>query len=328
MKIIQEHRYTLKEAKEEKKKEKTTNKKIVILTTRNTDDPDPKIVYFETVKALVDIMEERGIEYYVLFTENAFVTNEDGVITIYNVDDKKGMVISPKNTIVINRNTTGGGLGSSGITIQLEKNNFTCINSKECIDTCSDKYRTCLRLAEKGIPVPRTLLIQDELTFDRLKGEIKYPVVVKTLTGSQGIGVFISESAMNLKSVLQAIWSIDDGVEVLLQDFIEADGDIRAWFIENELIAAMKRVKIDGDFRSNFSLGGKTEKVIMTPEQLAICKKVVRIVDGKLLGIDLMINEKGEPFVLEVNSSPGTTGITEASGVPVAEKIVDYLMSL
>jgi ribosomal protein S6--L-glutamate ligase len=41
-------------------------------------------------------------------------------------------------------------------------------------------------------------------------------------------------------------------------------------------------------------------------------------------GVDLIQSERG-PLVLEVNSSPGLEGIERASGIDVAEKIIEYL---
>lgn len=315
--IVKESPY-LGEAKE--------NKKIVILTTRNEEEPETG--YYETVTKLKEELEKRKIQYYILFTENAYVTNDDGVLAVYNVDDKKGMVITPEDTVVLNRNVSGVTMGALGILTTMEKNGFSTVNNRICVEVCSDKYRTMLRLGEEDVQVPRTLLIQDELTLERLLPQIEFPCVVKTLAGSEGVGVFIAESKMNLVSVLQTIWKIEEYTEVIVQDFIEADGDIRALFIGGEYTAAMKRLKIKDDFRSNFSLGGETEQYELSDKEIELCKKVVKIVDGDIVGVDYMTDEKGEIFVLEANSSPGTTGITETSKVDVVGKIIDYLMTL
>lgn len=317
MEIIQEYDYILEEEKEDKK--------IVILTTRNLEDPS--IIYYETVQKVKDELDKRGIPYYILFTENAYITNDD-IFTIYNVDDKKGFEIHPDDTIILNRNVSGVTMGALGILTQLEKNGFKVANTRECTEVCSDKYRTQLRLEEAGIRVPKTLLIQDELTLERLLPKIKFPCVVKTLSGSEGVGVFIAESRMNLVSVLQCIWKIEDATEVIIQEFIESDGDIRAFFIGGEYIAAMKRLKIDNDFRSNFSLGGSTEKYELSDKEIELCLQVIEAVDGMIVGVDFMYNSNSKAYVLEANSSPGTTGISDTSGIDVVEKLIDYLLTL
>jgi ribosomal protein S6--L-glutamate ligase len=44
----------------------------------------------------------------------------------------------------------------------------------------------------------------------------------------------------------------------------------------------------------------------------------------KVAGVDLLRSNHG-PVVLEVNSSPGLEGIETASGIDVADKIIEFL---
>jgi glutathione synthase/RimK-type ligase-like ATP-grasp enzyme len=38
-----------------------------------------------------------------------------------------------------------------------------------------------------------------------------------------------------------------------------------------------------------------------------------------------MIDKSGNAHILEVNASPGTEGIEKISGVPVVEKVLEYV---
>ena len=149
----------------------------------------------------------------------------------------------------------------------------------------------------------------------------KYEYVVKILDGHGGTGVFML-NGKNILPVLQAIFAIDEDRELLLQRKEEADGgDIRVHVItlnnEQKIIAAMKRVKISGDFRSNVSLGATAEKVELTKEQEEIALKVANISGMPWCAVDIMPlvkdsnKEIGDNVVLEYNSSPGTEGISE-----------------
>ncbi|NIQ07080.1 MAG: RimK family alpha-L-glutamate ligase, partial [Candidatus Korarchaeota archaeon] len=73
----------------------------------------------------------------------------------------------------------------------------------------------------------------------------KFPVIVKTLNGTQGKGVFIVNDYKALKSTLQAIWSVNDGSEMMLQEYIKSDHDVRLHVLGGEVIAAMKRSVVD-----------------------------------------------------------------------------------
>lgn len=149
----------------------------------------------------------------------------------------------------------------------------------------------------------------------------KYEYVVKILDGHGGTGVFML-NGKNILPVLQAIFAIDEDRELLLQRKEEADGgDIRVHVVtlnnEQKIIAAMKRVKISGDFRSNVSLGATAEKVELTKEQEEIALKVAKISGMPWCAVDIMPlvkgsnKEIGDNVVLEYNSSPGTEGISE-----------------
>lgn len=149
----------------------------------------------------------------------------------------------------------------------------------------------------------------------------KYEYVVKILDGHGGTGVFML-NGKNILPVLQAIFAIDEDRELLLQRKEEADGgDIRVHVVtlnnEQKIIAAMKRVKISGDFRSNVSLGATAEKVDLTKEQEEIALKVAKISGMPWCAVDIMPlvkdsnKEIGDNVVLEYNSSPGTEGISE-----------------
>lgn len=149
----------------------------------------------------------------------------------------------------------------------------------------------------------------------------KYEYVVKILDGHGGTGVFML-NGKNILPVLQAIFAIDEDRELLLQRKEEADGgDIRVHVVtlnnEQKIIAAMKRVKISGDFRSNVSLGATAEKVDLTKEQEDIALKVAKISGMPWCAVDIMPlvkgsnKEIGDNVVLEYNSSPGTEGISE-----------------
>jgi hypothetical protein len=83
------------------------------------------------------------------------------------------------------------------------------------------------------------------------------------------------------------------------------------------ILAAMKRVKLGGDFRSNVSLGAEAEPVKLTPEQEQIALKTAQISKLPWCAVDIMPlvkgsnKEIGDNVVLEINASPGTAGISE-----------------
>ena len=81
------------------------------------------------------------------------------------------------------------------------------MNSLESMDICENKYVTAQVMEEYNLPVPKYSLIQNEEYLDAALNEIggKFPVIMKLLSGTQGIGVSIVDSYASYKSVYQTI---------------------------------------------------------------------------------------------------------------------------
>ena len=87
----------------------------------------------------------------------------------------------------------------------------------------------------------------------------------------------------------------------------------------------MKRNVMSDDIRSNASLGAKTESIELTDIEKEVSLKVAKLVDGDLVGVDLLPaknRETEQPYILEVNGTPGLGGIEEVTkGKSVTQEI-------
>ena len=107
-----------------------------------------------------------------------------------------------------------------------------------------------IKLAEKDISVPKSRILRNlEGINDIVKDfDNKFPLVIKTISGTQGIGVFLVKSFSDMKAILQTIWKINPDVELLAQSFVKTDRDYRIHVLGKEVIAGMERIKkTDGD---------------------------------------------------------------------------------
>jgi len=151
-----------------------------------------------------------------------------------------------------------------------------------------------------------------------------YPVIIKLLSGTQGMGVILAENRSNAESVLEAFQVVKE--KVLLQKFIkEAKGaDIRAFVVDGEVVGAMKRQAREGDFRSNLHRGGTSEKIRLTAAEEETALRSAEILGLKIAGVDMLKTHNG-PVVMEVNASPGLEGIEGTTGVDIAGKIIKFI---
>lgn len=276
---------------------------------------------FHTTRRFVDEAKKQKMDSYVLFVESGKIVGGKA----YNNDDPKGFEISSKDTVAFIRHQDGHRDSHMDMVSQLEKLGIPCVNSRDTIAISGDKYWTSLRLADAGVPTPKTSLLQSEELLDKsleIVGD-EYPLILKTLRGSRGIGVIFIESKRQLIPIIQLIWKQNPDSEVLLQSYIKTDFDVRVIMLNNKPVAAMKRLVAEGDFRSNYSQGAKVSKYDLSEEEKLICVKADKAVGGMWTAVDF-IPYKDQIFVLEVNSSPGTIGIEKATKRNLIKEILEH----
>ena len=298
--------------------------KLVIIT----DEPE-KAKTFHTADRLQEEAEKLGWKHYLYKLTGGYTSYEDGIFRLHNKEDEKGFVVSGTDTIAIIRGSVVRKDSWMDIISSLEKHSVCVINSRQSINICTDKYRTALRLSDYGIRQPKTTLINDPeksaLAFDKL--DTKMPVIMKTLRGSKGVGVLFIESEKALDSIVQLIYKQDEDTDLLLQEYIPTDYDVRVLVLGGKVLATMKRPVIEGDFRSNVSQGSKPEKIKLTELEIEASLLAAKAVNGVWTAVDFIPSknrEKEAPFVIEVNSSPGTEGMEEASGQNISKEIIEF----
>ncbi|MBK9735111.1 MAG: RimK family alpha-L-glutamate ligase [Saprospiraceae bacterium] len=185
---------------------------------------------------------------------------------------------------------------------------------------------SCLQiLGSQGIGVPKTVYCSNPYTIPFLLEEMEpFPIIIKLVTGTQGMGVILAENKGNAESILEAFHTTKE--KVIMQKFIkEAKGaDIRAFVVNGEVVGAMKRQAKPGDFRSNLHRGGTAEAIKLTREEESTALKSVKILGLSVAGVDMLKTNQG-PVVLEVNASPGLEGIEGTTGADISGKIIKFI---
>jgi len=208
---------------------------------------------------------------------------------------------------------------------QFEMMGVVALNTALAIRRSRDKLHALQLLGSNGIALPATAFAHDlNRSADIIGMAGGAPVVIKQLQGTEGIGVVLGETKNSAKSVIEAFRGAD--VDILVQDFIaESSGtDIRAIVVGAEVIAAMQRKGANGDFRSNLHRGGTASSVEITTQERETAIRSAQVMGLNVCGVDMLRSDRG-PLVLEVNSSPGLEGIEDASGVDVADAIIEFL---
>ena len=79
-------------------------------------------------------------------------------------------------------------------------------------------------------------------------------------------GVFIIDSDISLKSTVSAFFESNADEELLIQQFLPLNGDIRVLVLNGRILGAMNREKVKNDFRSNASLGANVNEADISEE--------------------------------------------------------------
>lgn len=199
------------------------------------------------------------------------------------------------------------------------------LNESVAIGRSRDKLRSMQLLARKGIGLPDTTFAHEsKFTEDIIETVGGAPVVIKLLEGTQGIGVVLADTDRSAKSMVEAFRGVN--VNILVQRFVKEAGssDVRAFVIGDKVVAAMMRTGADGDFRSNLHRGGSAKVIKLTPAERRTALKAAKAMGLNVCGVDMLRANDG-PVVMEVNSSPGLEGLENATGIDVAEKIIEFI---
>ena len=323
----------LNEAKSTPKKPKV---KVIMLSNLSEES--------YTIPAIEAECKKRGIDCRAIDINTINITPDKKMKYDFYISDsknnKKPFGISVDDTAILTRRGVVSSTFTRDVVTQLEDNGFFVVNTMDSIMACENKYVTSKLLLDAGIPVPKMAIIENE---DKIEQGVKavgskFPVVIKLLSGSHGIGVSIVDSYASLRSVLQTIWKLDKSIEILIQEKIDSEYDLRIHVLskrfnapvpeetDSVLLGFMRRNRVKKDFRTNYSLGGTVEKTKVSKEQEQIAIDAAKAIGCNWCGVDIIVDKKtGKNYVLEVNSSPGTQGLKKATGIDVVSDIVDFV---
>ncbi|MCS1351990.1 RimK family alpha-L-glutamate ligase [Mechercharimyces sp. CAU 1602] len=274
------------------------------------------------IDRLLDEAENQGISLRVL--------EPNQVDLIVTQEDRRSIYVDGEPValpdFVLPRMGAGTTYFALAVIRHLERLGVPCINSSLSIDTVKDKLYTHQILAEQNLPVPKTMLAKFPVDVDLVERQIGFPIVVKTLSGTQGKGVFLSESRGHFEDLMQLVETTNPNFNMILQQLVETSfgRDLRVFVIGGRAVGCMERNSATGGFKANFSTGGTTKEYAITPEIEWLATQSTRILGLDVAGVDLLFD--GDHFkICEVNSSPGFEGLEPACGVNIPKELFHYL---
>jgi len=174
--------------------------------------------------------------------------------------------------------------------------------------------------------MPPTLITSSREEIAAFRAKHK-DIIVKPLFGNGGAGVFhIKPDDENLNSLLEMF----DGIHrepVIIQRYLPEVrlGDKRIILVDGEPVGAINRVPAEGEARSNMHVGGRAEKIGLTPRERDICAAIgpaLREQGLIFVGIDVIGDYLTE---INVTSPTGIQEIDRFDGVNLSALIWDAI---
>lgn len=215
---------------------------------------------------------------------------------------------------------------------RLESNVIKLFNNSHAVLLCDNKVLMYQELAKANIRIPRTFIAPK--TFEGLNysdrsfvkdaiKEIGLPLVIKEAYGSFGEQVYLANNEKEIDEIIDKIGYKD----FLMQEYIASSKgrDIRVNVVGNKAVVCMLRENRN-DFRSNISNGGTGSLYEPKQEYLDLAVSAAKALGLDFAGVDVMFGPNDEPIICEVNSNPQFKSTLTATGVNLADYIVDCIL--
>jgi len=169
---------------------------------------------------------------------------------------------------------------------------------------------------------PPTTIARDLQTLREFRAE-HGDIILKPLYGNGGAGVFkLAGNDGNLASLFEMFAGISRE-PLIVQKYLPAvtKGDKRVILVDGEPVGAINRVPATGETRSNMHVGGRPEKVALTPRDLEICARIGPLLREKgqiFVGIDVIGDWLTE---INVTSPTGIQELERFDGTNIAAKV-------
>jgi ribosomal protein S6--L-glutamate ligase len=208
-------------------------------------------------------------------------------------------------------------------------------NPPTAVELAYNKWDSHCIFRDAGLPVPKAALVTTVDEAQDAAHRLGFPLVVKELKGTQGLGVRLARDETELVAEIRDLHI--DLQPLMLEHYIECGSmDRRVVMVGNKLVAAMDRHAREGDFRANISLGGHGEKCVVSDYEVRLVERAQQLLGLRFVGMDIGIVADvlpgreylpvGSAFLIEANAEAGLDGLYRTTGVDGSEVVADMML--
>ena len=171
------------------------------------------------------------------------------------------------------------------------------------------------------------MLVRHPINLELIEKNLSYPMIVKTLSGSYGAGVFLVEDRKQFRQLMKMAELTKPSYNIIVQEFIQDSygKDLRVLVVNGKVVGCMMRQAVDGDFRANLTRGGEAIPYQIDENIEWLGGECARLLHLDIAGVDLLFNN-GSYTICEVNSAPGFEGMEKYTNKNIAVEMVNYVV--
>jgi len=276
---------------------------------------------YET-KRLIEEFDKQDIQVSVI--------DPNEIDIFVNKENKSSILVNgeslPLPKFVFPRTGSGTTYYIKAVIRHFERMGVVVVNSSETIDNVKDKLYSHQILAQSNLDIPKTMLLKHPIDVDFVEKHLGFPVIVKTISGSYGKGVFLAETKKQLKQLITMAELTKKSYDIIIQEFINDTWgkDLRILVVNNKVVGCMMRQATDDDFRANLTRGGEGFPYEVNEQIEWLATESSKALDLDIAGVDLLFDKEGYK-ICEVNSNPGFEGMETFTKKNIAEEIVSFI---
>lgn len=255
----------------------------------------------ETFERMQSPLSDRGIAVDHLETRERAISIERGPNAFDSAQFDVGFVYPPR--------LAEGGVADALLSIPW-------INGREQVLRSRNKGETLARLADAGLPTPRTHFISNPVTQSELRTvfeEFEGPVVVKPNNTTRGVGVARADDLDSFLGICDYLSLVHDyratgDRSFIVQEFLPDVVDFRVMVVDGTVAGAVKRElpksrQTAGQWKHNVHRGATATGVDLSKDHRKLAERVASVLDIPWLGVDLLVTPE-EVVVNETNARP------------------------
>ena len=201
----------------------------------------------------------------------------------------------------------------------LERRGVRTFNNFKTAKTACDKWQTYLLCQRLGLPVlPTERLQEGKIPFDGA-----FPIVIKSVDGHGGNEVFWVQDKTAFCR-LSPKWLAERKDYIAQKPCAVLGKDMRAYCMGESVYAAVLR-ESEGDFRSNFSLGGKVKAAFVDESQKQMISTLQAELNYDYVGIDFLPDGNGGWYVGEIEDAAGARMLYACTNKDIVADFAAYI---